>query len=254
MVNSTKKNPAALTSGSAVGDAPANAAVAGVDGCPAGWVAVRLTGESGVPAAEVYPDWAALVRGLGDAVRICVDMPIGLRDWGSRPCDRAARALLPPARKSSVFAPPRRYMLGRSYDDVRAAARARGDAGLSIQAYNIMPKIAELDAALAPPDQARVLESHPELAFHRLNAGSELPRKADRAGRAARRALLRAAGLSAVDALLAAHPRARAKADDVLDAAVCALVARDSLHGRARRVPDGEPGHDARGLRMEIWY
>ncbi|WP_200342245.1 DUF429 domain-containing protein [Rhodovibrio sodomensis] len=225
-----------------------------MDGCRAGWLAVRLAAGNGAAESVIYPDWAALVRGLADVARICVDMPIGLADHGPRPCDRAARAILPRARKSSVFAPPRRYMLGLAYDGVRQAARARGDAGLSIQAFNIMPKIAELDSALRPADQGWVLETHPELAFHHLNAGNALPRKADRTGRAARRTLLAAAGLPGIDALLAAHPRAQAKPDDVLDAGVCALVARDSLHGRARRVPDGPPERDSRGLRMEIWY
>lgn len=248
MVNSRQKNPTSLT------NPDAGAPVAGVDGCRAGWLAIRLDPESGAGRSAIYPDWPALARALADAARICVDMPIGLIDRGARPCDRAARAQLPRARKSSVFAAPRRYMLGLTYQDVRDGARARGDAGLSIQAFNIMPKIAELDSALSPGDQDWVLETHPELAFHRLNAGAELPRKADPAGAAARRALLEAAGLADLDALLAAHPRAQAKPDDVLDAAVCALVARDSLCGRARRVPEGTPERDARGLRMEIWY
>ena len=229
------------------------APVAGVDGCRAGWIAVRLD-PGGAGDKRLLPRLARAAAGLAEVARICVDMPIGLVDQGARPCDRAARAVLPGPRKSSVFAPPRRYMLGLSYDGVRDAARARADAGLSIQAFNIMPKIAELDAALGPGDQERVLETHPELAFHRLNAGAELPRKADRAGRAARRALLQAAGLADVDALLAAHPRARAKADDVLDAAVCALVARDSLLGARSACRWDAPDRDARGLRMEIWY
>jgi predicted RNase H-like nuclease len=228
--------------------------VAGVDGCRAGWIAVRFDPVSGAVASAVYPHWTAVLRALAGVARICVDMPVGLTDHGARTCDRAARAILPTARKSSVFAPPRRYMLGLSYACVRQAAQARDDAGLSIQAFNIMPKIAELDAALTPSDQERVLETHPELAFHRLNAGAALPRKATRDGQVARRALLAAGGLPGVDTLLDAHPRSVAKADDVLDAGVCALVARDTLQGGACRVPEHPPTCDARGLRMEIWY
>ena len=41
--------------------------------------------------------------------------------------------------------------------------------------------------------------------------------------------------------------------DDVLDAAACALAARDMLKGRATRLPPA-PRLDARGLKMEIWY
>jgi predicted RNase H-like nuclease len=252
MVNSVEKNAGALTD--SVSRDRTGGTVAGVDGCRGGWLAVRLDIRAGRADSAVYPDWPALARALGEVARIGVDMPIGLADGGRRACDRAARALLPRGRKASVFAPPRRYMLGLSYAEIRAAAAARGDAGLSIQAFNIMPRIAELDGALSPADQARVLETHPELAFHRLNAGRPLPRKADPAGREARRELLLAAGLGEVDALLAAHPRAEAKADDVLDACACALVARDQLAGRAQRVPAGAPERDARGLAMEIWY
>jgi len=265
MVNNPVENSAALTNRPAApADAPADGPVAGVDGCWAGWLAVRFDPASGAVSSAIHPNWPALMQALGAVARICVDMPIGLAERGGRPCDRAARALLPRGRKSSVFAPPRRYMLGLSYDAVRAQARARGDAGLSIQAFNIMPKIAELDAALAPGnqcggdqgggDQERVLETHPELAFHRLNGGCALPRKADPAGRDARRALLIESGLEDIDRLLTAHPRQHAKADDVLDAGVCALVAAQSLRGRAQRVPETDPDRDARGLRMEIWY
>ncbi|WP_027287467.1 DUF429 domain-containing protein [Rhodovibrio salinarum] len=228
--------------------------VAGVDGCRGGWLAVRLDLADARVTSALYPDWPALAQALSGMARICVDMPIGLAEIGARPCDQAARALLPRWRKPSVFAPPRRYMLRLDFEAVRAAARTRGDAGLSIQAFNIMPKIADLDAALSPSDQEQVLEAHPELAFQRLNGGAALPRKADRAGRTVRRDLLVSAGLSEIDGLLSAHPRSQAKMDDVLDAGVCALVARDQLAGRARRVPETTPDRDARGLRMEIWY
>jgi predicted RNase H-like nuclease len=229
--------------------------VAGVDGCRAGWVAVLWRPGAAAPESLIRPDWPAMAAALAAAAAICVDIPIGLADAGRRDCDGAARALLGRARKgASVFPPPRRYMLGLGWPAASEAGQARGDGGLSIQAYNIMPKIAELDRALAPEDQARVYETHPELAFHRRNAWAALPPKARSAGRAPRLELLRAAGLPAPDALLDRHPRKDAKADDLLDAAVCAVVARDLLAGRAQRVPAGEPPTDARGLRMEIWF
>jgi predicted RNase H-like nuclease len=196
-----------------------------------------------------------MAAALAAAAVVCVDIPIGLADAGPRACDGAARALLGRARKgSSVFPPPRRYMLGRGWPAASEAGKARGDGGLSVQAYNIMPKIAELDRALDPEDQARVFETHPELAFHRRSGWIALPPKGRVAGRAPRLELLRQAGLPAPEVLLDRHPRKDAKADDLLDAAVCAVVARDLLAGRARRVPDGDPPTDARGLRMEIWF
>ncbi|MCH7795141.1 MAG: DUF429 domain-containing protein, partial [Proteobacteria bacterium] len=56
-----------------------------------------------------------------------------------------------------------------------------------------------------------------------------------------------------VEALMNRFPRRDAGPDDVLDAAACALAARDMLTGRATRLPP-EPPLDARSLRMEIWY
>jgi len=246
MVNDTKKDSLRVLTH------PPEAPVAGVDGCPAGWVAVRW-GPAGLDSV-IAPDWPTLAELLSNARAICVDMPIGLTDAGPRDCDRAARRVLPKGKGSSVFPAPRRYMLGRGWPDASDAGRRRGDGGLSIQAFHIMAKIAQLDAALAPGDQERVLESHPEAAFHRLNGGAPLPRKRRTAGRDTRMALLRAAGVPEPEALLRRHPRRAAGADDLLDAAVCAVVARDKLAGRALRVPDGEPPRDARGLRMEIWY
>ncbi len=123
--------------------------------------------------------------------------------------------------------------------------------GISRQAWNLAAKIGELDRALAPADQARIREVHPEFVFLRLNQGRPLPRKKTAEGRAL--SLLAAAGLGGVAALMDRLPRRQAAPDDVLDAAACALAARDMLSGRATCLPTNPPV-DARGLRMEIWY
>jgi len=221
-----------------------------VDGARAGWVAVIW--RDGRLAAELAPRFTAL--SCAGLAAVAVDMPIGLSDAGPRACDTAARRLLPRGRKSSVFAPPRRYMLPLPYAEANAEGKAREGKGLAKQSWHIGRGIAELDAALTPDDQARVFETHPELVFHRLNAWSPLPGKKSRAGRAARLRLLAAAGLPDPTPLLDRYPRREVQPDDILDAAACALAARDILAGRGRRLPDGEPPRDARGLRMEIWY
>lgn len=234
---------------------PQGPPVAGVDGCRGGWLAVRLDPAAGTTEAAVFARWAELDGALADAAAIAVDMPVGLADAGPRRCDVAARALLQPAGKgSSVFPSPRRYMLGRSWTDANALGRAREGTGLTRQAGHILPKVAELDRALGPAHQDRVLETHPEVAFHRLNGWRALPPKRRVAGRAPRLALLAAAGLAALEALLEEFPRRLVQPDDLLDAGACALVAADYAAGRARRVPAGAPPRDARGLRMEIWY
>lgn len=229
------------------------ALVAGIDGCPGGWLAVLLQLSGEVRQAAVARAWTGLPL---DGVRMAaVDMPVGLRDRGPRACDRAARALLPRARKPSVFPPPRRYMLGAAdWAAANAAGKAHEGIGLSRQAWNLAAKIGELDRALAPDNQARLREAHPELVFHHLNGWAALPRKTTAAGRTARRDLLLGAGLTGLDGLLEAVPRRLARPDDLLDAAACALAARRMLEGTAVRLPGGPPPRDARGLAMEIWY
>ena len=190
---------------------------------------------------------------------LAVDMPIGLADSGPRACDIAARRHLPRGRKSSVFPPPRRAMLAcANWAEANALGRAREGKGLSHQAWNLTPRIRELDQALTPADQARVREVHPELVFQRLNGTAAqpdtLPSKKTPAGQAARLALLARAGVRELPALIETLPRSQAKPDDLLDAAACALAARDILAGRATCLPGPAPPRDARGLRMEIWF
>ena len=182
-----------------------------------------------------------------------IDVPIGLSDGPPRPCDQAARRLLGP-RRSSVFTPPMRGML--DLPDRAAATRygqaRRAGGGLSAQAWNIVPKIREADAAATPERQYRLREGHPELAFARLH-GAPLPHpKKTEAGARLRHAVLRDAGLDAAGLLAdvrAAQPRRAVADDDVLDAAVLALTALAVLDGTAIRL-GGE--RDATGRVMEI--
>ena len=226
--------------------------VAGVDGAKAGWLAVLAPSEGGRLEAALAPRWADLA--LAQAVMVGVDMPIGLAESGPRACDSAARRLLPRDRKPSVFPPPRRPQLAcATWAEANARGKALDGKGISRQAWNLAPRIRELDAALGPADQARVREVHPELVFLRLNDGRPVPRKISAEGRARRLELLARAGFAGIEALLDRFPRRDAGPDDVLDAAACALAARDMLSGRATRLPP-EPPLDARSLRMEIWY
>lgn len=225
--------------------------VIGVDGAPGGWLAViHAANALHIQLLPRVADVLAL-----NAAQIAVDMPIGLADAGPRSCDRAARRLLPRGRRASVFAPPRRYMLGCDYATANATGKTYEGVGLSRQAWHLSPRIAELDRALTPAMQARVAESHPELVFHRLNAWRPLPRKTTPAGREARLALLHQAGLPDPTPLLAHFAKRQAKPDDVLDAVACALTAWRRLAGTAERVPDQSTlPRDARGLQLAIWY
>jgi len=190
-------------------------------------------------------------------VMLAVDMPIGLLDRplpGGRLCDREARALLGRARGSSVFTPPTRPGLAAlNYPD---AARLNGT-GISKQAFNILPKIREIDEAISASDRERVFEAHPELAFAVLAGAPIRHNKRTAEGRRARVRLLRGIfGRSFQDPvrLRLEHGTANLALDDVLDAYVLAHVANRVRVGSATRLPAADTQRDRRGLRMEIWY
>jgi predicted RNase H-like nuclease len=216
------------------------APVAGVDGCRGGWVVVTETD------AFVCADFAAVLAALPDDAVIAVDMPIGLLDEfapGGREADRAARRALP-AKASSVFsAPPRRAFGARNLRE----AQDRG-CRMTIQAFNILPKVENVDRSMTPALQARVREVHPELCFHTMNGGRGLGAgKKSRAGREARGALLRRVGIEVPSRLVGTAP------DDLLDAGAALWGARRVATGTAARVPEEVP-LDPHGLRMEIWW
>jgi predicted RNase H-like nuclease len=252
----------------------ATAALVGVDGCKAGWIAVRCEPDS-APSVDVFASFAALLAANPDDAVIAVDMPIGLPEFSSKG-GRGPEALVRPllgARQSSVFSIPSRAALYADTSDFttieawyaahrRASdmAKATSDPprGVSIQAFGIFAKIREIDALLiARPDlRGRVFESHPEVAFCRLNGeqSMNLPKKIkgsiNPAGMAERKALLGRHGYE-MGFLDLAPPRGAA-ADDFLDAAAMVLIAGRIACGAARPFPD-PPLTDRFGIPVAIW-
>jgi predicted RNase H-like nuclease len=129
---------------------------------------------------------------------------------------------------------------------------------VSIQAFGIFSKIREIDALLiARPDlRLRVVESHPEAAFWRLNGeqAMRLPKKVkgtvNPAGMEERRALLARCGLPR--AFLDRPAPRGAAVDDFLDACAMLLVAGRFSRGEAVPFPDPPPA-DAHGIPIAIW-
>lgn len=235
--------------------------LAGVDGCPGGWIAafVRPQGdEITVTVAARFADLLAHAPAV-----IAVDIPIGLPERagaGGRAAENAVRPLLG-ARQSSVFSVPSRAAVYAG--DYAAACRvalatSEPPRKVSKQLFNLAPKIREVDGVLRadPALAARVFEVHPELAFWRLNGERPLPEpkkvksRCYAPGLASRRRLLIAAGLPPA-AVNASAPK-RAGPDDLLDALACAAAARRIHAGTARPFPNPPP-HDDHGLPMAIW-
>jgi predicted RNase H-like nuclease len=240
--------------------------VAGVDGCRGGWVAAfaafSARGRLEVLYLALFERFADVLRTARRAVALAVDIPIGLLETarpGGRDCDRLARSLLAAGkRQASVFTPPARAALAaRDYRD----AERRNGLGLSRQAFNILPRIREVDRLMSPHRQRRVFEAHPELAFLRLagrplSPGKKSPRGRERRLRwLARYYGLRAAALRALaTGIVRRYGRRAVALDDTLDALALAVTAHHIARATAQRLPVGRAPRDRRGLRMQIVY
>ena len=232
-------------------DAPF-ARLLGVDGCRAGWLVV---GAMLHPSGEFEQlSWSLELEAASfiDADLVAIDMPMGLAADGPRPCDQQARALLGP-RRSSVFPSPVRAALGavdyREACDLSFAASGRK---LSKQAYNLLPKIRQLDQLLlADPGRSdRVHEVHPELAFSQWNGGEPMAQgKKTAAGAAQRQALVEAQFPGLALKIRTGVAKSQLADDDILDAIACLWIAR-RLFRQGALVLGGE--RDGCGLPMRI--
>jgi predicted RNase H-like nuclease len=221
----------------------------GLDGFAGGWVAVRMDG--GKRELTFLKSIAELSAITFD--RAGIDMPIGLPDGGLRTCDLEAREQLRP-HASRVFTGARRGLWDHpSHAEANRALKAQSEAGVSIQLWNLGPKILEVDGFMTPRLQSRIREAHPELVFLRLNFGRPLPSKKTEEGLALRVSLLRRERFTEIKRWIDIERRGTgAKADDILDACAVAIAARDC--GRGNVLPQGPAPKDAKGLKMQIWY
>jgi predicted RNase H-like nuclease len=114
--------------------------VAGVDGCPGGWIVVLASMSAGTHqpvqmSSSLCMTFEEVLALPERPLSIAVDMPIGLLERaapGGRACDREARALLGRPRASSVFSPPtRKALVARRYEEVAAL----NGAGMSKEAF-----------------------------------------------------------------------------------------------------------------------
>ncbi|MET2832330.1 DUF429 domain-containing protein [Mesorhizobium shangrilense] len=251
-----------------------NRVLVGVDGCKAGWIAV-IGNPDAAPVAKVVASFAVLLAALPADAVVAVDMPIGLPEFSQRG-GRGPEALVRPLlgqRQSSVFSIPSRAAVYADTDEFTtieawySAHRRASDVakttsdpprGVSIQAFGIFSKIREIDALLIARPELRgsVFESHPEVAFCRLNGdrAMQLPKKIkgaiNPAGMEERKALLCRHGYGR--AFLDQAPPRGAAADDFLDAAAMMLIAGRIASGKATPFPN-PPLTDRFGIPIAIW-
>ena len=237
------------------------ALVAGVDGVPDGWV-LAVTGANGGSPVE-FSMWSTLGELWSEArarrlVLVAVDMPAGLPGAERREADLDAHRLLGARRSSLFWTPPLCVLDTTRHAEANRRSWDETGRGISIQAFNLIPKIRELRDTLVPDDFApdarpRAVEVHPESSFVRLAGEPMSASKRQPAGEEERLDVLAEVFPNIAEAAVSAPPPGPPKPalDDLLDAAAAAWTARRIITGEADCLGGGE--HDETGYPMHIW-
>ncbi len=248
----------------------------GVDWAIGGWFSIGFDADGRCEFR--FGRFADLAEHYRKATLILVDIPIGLPcgEYERRRCDGEARDYVR-KRLRSVFWTPPRFAVERSY---RAkangvtpeehknillelnASRPKGEK-LTIQAWNIAPMIAEVDAVLRSPSfqgLGSVREVHPEVCFRALSRGKAVaPKKAGQRispeGMEQRIQILgdfEPRAREIYDLALARYSQ-QAAPDDILDALAAVLTAQLGYPDKLRTLP-ANPPKDEYGLPMEMVF
>lgn len=216
---------------------------AGVDGAGDRWLIAIVRGHAVSWAVAQHA--AVVLEEVAGCAAVGVDVPIGLPEQGPRRCDVEARRRLGRATASIFLAPVRGVLDAASYREACTLLRQRGEAGMTIYTWGIVPKIREWDALALPP---QVIEIHPELSFRAMAPGVAFMRKKSAPGSWQRISAL--SSMVDIDAALASAP-ARVNLDDALDALAAAWSARRWAAGRAETLGGELDRHD-RPMRIVV--
>lgn len=230
---------------------------AGLDGCRAGWLLISFGESSQYRLLRTDQQFR---NALEEYDRIFIDMPIGLEDnTYSRKCDLLLRERLGKGYASSVFIPPIRPALhAPSYVEANMQSFELTEKKLSLQSWNIVPKIRQLDAILQNhgPIKEKVFESHPELLFMNLNRGIIYQKKNSKKGILHRLDMISEREPVAGDyfrQIKEEFRRNEVAEDDIVDAMVLALTAKESAATEIKTLPE-KPERDSFGLVKAIHY
>lgn len=240
---------------------PARGLVAGVDGVPDGWV-MAVTGAAGGSPVE-FSVWHTLGELWSEArarrlVVVAIDMPAGLPGAERREADTLAHRLLGARRSSLFWTPPLCVLDATGHAEANRRSWDETGRGISIQAFNLIPKIRELRDTLAVDDFAptalpRAVEVHPESSFVRLAGEPMSAPKRQPAGAEERLEVLAEVFPNIGEAAVTSPPPGPPTPglDDLLDAAAVAWTARRIIAGDADCL--GAAEHDETGYPMHIW-
>ena len=239
----------------------------GVDGCRAGWLAIRLAPDNGWEV-EIFNNFSQLWDRYSAASLILIDIPIGLREGNpengsierqERRCDKEARKLLGPKRRSCVFRVPcRPAVYSSSYGDAIVQNEKLTGTRIFRATWNIVAKIRQVDEFLSGNRQlsGSIREMHPELCFWSLNGCRPLRySKTKENGYLERFKLLQSVypqSKAIIDHTLSNYLRKEVNKDDILDA-LCGAITAMMGWKNLSSIPM-HPEEDLKGLRMEMVY
>lgn len=231
---------------------------AGIDGCKLGWILISFTETE--EKYQILETKEALKEAMTSYDRIFIDMPIGLEDVDyTRECDALLRKKLGSEYSSSVFSPPIRPALyAPSYVEANMISFEYNEKKLSLQAWNITPKIRMVDELLRENSEfkEKVFESHPEYLYQKLNGGMIYQKKNLKKGIRHRLELIEEHEPIADDFfrdIKEEWRRSEVGEDDIVDAMVLALYAKRSETDGIRSIPE-EIEFDSEGLPKAVHY
>ncbi len=141
----------------------------GIDGFINGWCCCSLNHKMII---HVIPNIKSIIT-FEKCNKILIDIPIGLTGYKiERKLDGQLRKFIPKGRKSSVFnTPSRPSVYSNTYAEAKQKELSILGKSISIQSWNIVNKIKEVDQFLCenPSFNNQIQESHPELCFYYLN-------------------------------------------------------------------------------------
>lgn len=226
----------------------------GVDWMKPGWVAVELRdNEIGAKAYQTIDDICAAYQ---DAEAVLIDCPLGLpeskEESALRP-DQEARNYLKGKRKFSVFNILYRQVVYADTVQEAWELNKQLDAGMTVTGQALRPMIRQVDTYIQahPEWRDRLMESHPEVVFQKLNHDQGLEcSKHTYVGQMERAHILESYGLDIQPLLRQFSEKQR---EDVLDAAALALSAQLGCQNGFQTIPE-HPVEDRTGLKMQIVY
>ena len=226
-------------------------AVIGVDGCPAGWIAIIWQGNKIQAKLFEIGNFAAILR--EEAAMIAVDMPIGFPDTYGRNADIEARKVLRPFGSRVFPIPCRAAVHANNYTEaIHLNKLYSNNVSIPPVTNAIRPRMQEVDRVMSREVEKRVREIHPEVSFSVMNGGKPLHHKKKTLdGEKQRLDLLHASGFPEIAWQQMTYHKREVKRDDIIDACAAAWSARRILQGRDQHFPKTEE-RDAHGLLMRI--